>query len=201
MLRAVLGISFDELAIAVAREWKFPDAILDSLKPLPAGAIAKPTQRGAALAAASGFAYGLVQMSTLPAGIWRDAMLEGHVQRFADCLPMTVSQTREMLAAALAKYQEFAPLLGVPCSRSRFLNEAADLAGPEASAKFAAGSEHDAGESQTRESARKPTQPATVAAPAAAAAPRAPAAAARAAPPSGIMRRALRWLGRPTAGT
>ena len=211
--RNVLGISYDELAIAVAHEWKFPDAIVDSLKPLPAGALAKPIERGAALAAASGFAYGLVQMSTLPGGMWRDAMLAGHVERFAACVPMTVERTRELLAAALAKYKEFAPVLGVPCARSRFLVEASDLAGEEAMQKFAADAETPADAERTRQghaaggAATNVRKANAKPAPPAAAARRATAVPTRRAPavtppaPKGFVRRALRWLGGSSTGT
>lgn len=136
--RAVLGLAYDELAVAVAREWKFPDSIVDSLLPAPAGALPKPQGRAAALAAASGYAYGLVQIAALPPGLWRDAMLEGHVDRFAECVADDTWRARELLAAALVKFRDFAPVLGVPSAQSRFLPEACDLAGCEAMQKFEA---------------------------------------------------------------
>jgi len=186
--RAVLGISYDELAVAVAREWKFPDTIIDSLKPLPVGALPKPDTRTAALAAASGFAHALVQLTALPAGPWRDAMLEGHCERFAACLPMDSQRTRELLAAALAKYQRFAPLLGVPITRSRFMADAADLAGSEAMDTLAQSPDQDE-PTETRSApsspaGRKSGAPASPAKPAAAVT-----------PDPGLLRRAWRWLG------
>ena len=172
--RAVLGLSYDELAVAVAREWKFPETLIETLLPAPAGRLPAPADRGSALAAASSYAYGLVQIVALPPGLWRDAMLEGHVDRFAACVSGDTQRARLLLASAVTKFREFAPVLGVPSTQSRFLEEAADLAGAEAMARFETPQEP----ADARET---PVQ--------------APPAAAVRAPAAGFVRRTLRRLG------
>ncbi|MBN2419509.1 MAG: HDOD domain-containing protein, partial [Deltaproteobacteria bacterium] len=40
--REVLGVSFDELGVCVARHWKFPEAIIYGMRSLPEGVVEKP---------------------------------------------------------------------------------------------------------------------------------------------------------------
>lgn len=40
--RAVLGLSFDQLGMEVARHWNFPEAIVNAMRPLPEGDLAAP---------------------------------------------------------------------------------------------------------------------------------------------------------------
>ena len=57
--RAVLGISFEELGIAVARHWQFPPAFVTALMPLPPGELGYARGPADRMWQCAGYARGL----------------------------------------------------------------------------------------------------------------------------------------------
>ncbi|MBP8195220.1 MAG: HDOD domain-containing protein, partial [Azonexus sp.] len=60
--RQVLGISFEEMGVAIARQWGFPSLIISSMRRLPPGTVRKPTQQDERLRVLSGFANELCEV-------------------------------------------------------------------------------------------------------------------------------------------
>lgn len=60
-VRQVLGISFEDLGIGIARSWGFPNSIINSMRRMPAGLVLKPANRDEALRVAAGIANELCE--------------------------------------------------------------------------------------------------------------------------------------------
>ena len=63
----MLGLSFEELGTGIAREWSFPDFLIDTMQPLPSGPIKRPDGEQDTLRAVTSFSNDLCQtLTTIP---------------------------------------------------------------------------------------------------------------------------------------
>ncbi len=88
----VLGISYEELGIGVARSWGFPDVMVGSMRSLSAGAVKKPAGNSEKLRVLTGLAD---QLCTVFAQVPADkhaAELQKISQRFGDSIPFDGEQ-------------------------------------------------------------------------------------------------------------
>ncbi len=60
-VRQVLGISFEDLGIGIARSWGFPNSIINSMRRIPAGLVHKPATRDETLRVAAAIANELCE--------------------------------------------------------------------------------------------------------------------------------------------
>lgn len=100
--RAVLGLTFDELGMAVGRHWQFPDVIVEALAPLPPGAVAVAATAEVRMWHCTGYARELCALSRLTDDAAREVALHAHVRRFALSIPASVTKVRELLARSVA---------------------------------------------------------------------------------------------------
>jgi serine/threonine protein kinase len=95
--RAVLGISCEQLAAAVARKWNFPEVIVDSMAPLPAGELAAGSEESKRMWHCAGYARELCERLRRARSDDLQATLEQHIGRFAPVVPIEVDQVRALL--------------------------------------------------------------------------------------------------------
>jgi len=90
--RDVLGVTSEELGLAVARRWAFPDSILQSMRDLLEGPVKIPRTRGEWLHAAACFATELAD----EAGRVQPEF-EGLIQRYGDALDISSHRIGDLL--------------------------------------------------------------------------------------------------------
>ena len=124
-VRSVLGLSYEELGMGVARTWRFPDRIVQSMKALPAGKPGKPKSDVEMLQNLSGFSNALIEATT--AGEENgNKQLEEVLARFEDNFPMTEKQLGKLLTRTRERVVQFSDVLNVNLDQSRLMRRLED---------------------------------------------------------------------------
>ena len=137
----VLGTTCAELGAEIARHWKFPAAIVDSMLPVPEAwldavavdAVVRPQW----LRVVAQFTSELCELAQVETETpW--PLLQALVERYASVLPVSADRAGELLAGGLESFMQLATVLGVNvgssgfCQRSaRFLAALEETAPPE----------------------------------------------------------------------
>lgn len=116
----VLGLSFEDLGIGIARTWGFPNGIVNSMRSLPSGPVKKPSTHEDGLRVVAGFGNEMchVIVSTEPAE--RNKALASLNSRFSAGLQMTAQQTRDIVAKTADELADVAAVLHVNLKQSPF---------------------------------------------------------------------------------
>jgi HD-like signal output (HDOD) protein len=107
----VLGVSYEELGIAVAQSWEFPSTIIDTMPSIGHAPLPPTTDANQILHAVSAFANRLCTLPTLGTLDDRQGLLAGLVTNFESVVALEVEQAEQLLQAAMHKLEEFAPML------------------------------------------------------------------------------------------
>ncbi len=119
----VLGISFSDMGIGIAKQWGFPQDVVSSLVPLPAGAVSKPGSHGETLRVVAGFANELCEAISGNQDRGQSALVHAIRQRFAGAMPVSEKQVGEVLETAYAEVKELASVLHVNLKQSPFARQ------------------------------------------------------------------------------
>lgn len=117
----VLGIAFGELGVAVAATWKFPDTILYSMRYPGPGILPAPADVAQSQQQCAAFANELCELAAQGASESLHEHLDVFVGRFDALVTMTPEGVVKLLNAALDKFAEFAPVLGIDARKSGFI--------------------------------------------------------------------------------
>lgn len=116
----VLGINFDELGAAVARSWRLPDSIVQSILG-SAGNDGAETARGTAqLRQVAVFANDLCGIAPIAAAGNREAALQCLIGRFEERLQVSEEYALQLLVAGMQKLREHARIFEIDVNRSSF---------------------------------------------------------------------------------
>ena len=130
--RAVLGISFEELGMAVARHWQFPPTIVNALAPLPPGVL-KPSQDPAArMWQCAVYARELGTLARLHDADVREGALAAHIARFAHCIPLDAARVRELMSRSVEAAGNYIAAAGLSVSKTAMLEGLSELCNPRA---------------------------------------------------------------------
>ncbi|RPI45602.1 MAG: HDOD domain-containing protein [Betaproteobacteria bacterium] len=99
--RLVLGLTFDQLGVEVARHWNFPDPIIRAMHALPEEQIGTASSDVERMWHCAGYARELCALARLENGEDREAAFAAHLQRFALAVPIESTQLRPMVAASV----------------------------------------------------------------------------------------------------
>jgi hypothetical protein len=116
-VRRVLGISYDELGMGVARTWRFPDRIVQSMRALPAGKPGRPKGDVEMLRNLSSFSNALINAAGTADGK-EGRGLEEVLARFENAFPMSEKQLRALLTKTRERVKQFSDVLGVNLEQS-----------------------------------------------------------------------------------
>ncbi|HWU85046.1 MAG TPA: HDOD domain-containing protein [Rhodocyclaceae bacterium] len=141
----VLGLSFEELGIGIARTWGFPPSIVNSMRSLPDGAVRKPATHEEGLRVVSGFANELCQVIASAEPAERAKMLTGLNSRFAGGLQISAQQTRDLVTKASQELTDIAAILHVNLKQSPFATRLRGWSGDNGKEEGKAGKESDIG--------------------------------------------------------
>jgi len=117
----VLGISFDELGIEVARQWNFPPSVLHAMRALPEGPLAQVTSELERIAHCAGFARELCDAAwrTRPEG--REQALSDLAERFSATISQGESTLSGLLQHSLDLGRKYCAIIGVSTQGSALI--------------------------------------------------------------------------------
>jgi HD-like signal output (HDOD) protein len=151
----VLGISFENLGMGIARSWGFPDQLVQTMKALPAGKVKKNANNTDRLQALAGFSNELCEIILCTPDADRAKALAKLTARFGDSLPMTEKQLAGLMERSMQDIAQFALAVNVNLKQSAFAQQAAKWAGlaaaPEAAPDALPAAEAEAVSSQDGE--------------------------------------------------
>jgi len=145
----VLGVSYEDLGIEIARQWGFPPLIVNTMQKLPAGKVRKPNTTEDRLQMLSGISN---EMCSLIAGLAqekRDAELKKLLVRYHDGLPLDEKQMREAMTRAVEEIKEYARVIHLNLQQTTIGRQMIQFAGGKVEASAAGGDPTTDGLGQT----------------------------------------------------
>ncbi|MHB1231347.1 MAG: protein kinase domain-containing protein [Burkholderiales bacterium] len=125
----VLGLSFEELGIGIAKSWGFPDQIVLSMRKLPEEKIKKSANNSDKLRVLAGFSNALCEIITSTPEADRGKALAKLMARFGDNLAVTEKQLAVLMAKSLQDIAQFAAAVNVNLKQTQFAQQASKWAG------------------------------------------------------------------------
>jgi HD-like signal output (HDOD) protein/GAF domain-containing protein len=125
----VLGVSFENLGIGIARSWGFPDQLVQTMKKLPDGKIRKSASNVDRLRALAGFSNELCEVILETPDADRSKVLAKLTARFGDSVPVTVEQLAGLMEKSMLDIAQFALVVNVNLKHSDFARQASKWAG------------------------------------------------------------------------
>ncbi|MBT8080688.1 MAG: HDOD domain-containing protein [Gammaproteobacteria bacterium] len=118
--RGVLGVSYADLGAAVAREWNLPKSIIESVRGVPPGPLAKPASEDEQLRDFAVFANDLCELFQKCCLDELDDALTGLLERFAPSIAVEPDYTRKLVAAGFEKLKQYAPIFEINVAKSGY---------------------------------------------------------------------------------
>ena len=114
----VLGITFEDLGIGIARTWGFPNLIVNSMRKLPAGNVRKANTVDERMRVLSAFANELCMMisDTQP----EQQQLHRVKARFGENIALNEQTLRETMEKSFLEVAQFAGIIGINLKQSAF---------------------------------------------------------------------------------
>ena len=128
-VRQVLGISFEELGIGIARTWGFPTTIVNSMRRIPPGTVAKPNSREESLRVVAGMSNELCGVIADAAPDERAKSMKKITDRYSRSLPIAGEQLQETLQNAFKELSQVAAILHVNLKQSAFARQLQAVSG------------------------------------------------------------------------
>ncbi|MFT3850079.1 MAG: HDOD domain-containing protein [Propionivibrio sp.] len=116
----VLGLTFEELGIGIARTWGFPNLIVNSMRKLPAGNVRKANTAEDRMRILSGFSNELCELISEVEPEQRDKTLRKVTVRFGDTVPLSEQALRDTLEKSFQGVAQFAGIIGINLKKSAF---------------------------------------------------------------------------------
>jgi len=119
-MRSVLGVSYDELGRGIAKEWKLPDIIGDSMKRLPEGSIPVAKSPNESLRQLACFSNELCAINSGDEDT-TDAY-EALAARYKESLGVTKDSIDKLLESSIKEAEEFTRILNIDTSKVTVFN-------------------------------------------------------------------------------
>ncbi|MCX7174975.1 MAG: HDOD domain-containing protein [Proteobacteria bacterium] len=127
----VLGLSFEELGVAIAKAWGFPSGMVNSMRRLPAK-VRKPATHDDMLQVVAGFSHELCEIvSGAGPDDYRQAAKD-LTERFSASLQLSEKQVKGLLETSLKEVSQIAGVLQINLKQSPLARRVKELAGTSA---------------------------------------------------------------------
>jgi HD-like signal output (HDOD) protein len=107
----VLGVSFEDLGIGVARSWNFPDRMVQSMRKLPDEQVRRPSSADERLRAVADLGTGLCESLRAPDSATRNRRMKGLVEKFGKGLGITEAVLTAAIQQSVQELQRDAQVL------------------------------------------------------------------------------------------
>ncbi|MBS1185987.1 MAG: putative signal transduction protein [Burkholderiaceae bacterium] len=114
----VLGISYEDLGIEIARFWGFPNIIINSMRKLPAGSIRKPMNAEERLQVLAGFANEFCYVIASATPEQRQNEVRKLIARFEKSLPIAEQELQQTLRKSVESMKQFASIINLDLQHS-----------------------------------------------------------------------------------
>lgn len=135
--RSVLGISFEELGISVARHWQFPAEIVNALAPMRPGKLTTAREPFQHMWQCAAYARELGALARLHNAAEREAALDAHIERFAACIPIDAAKLCELMTRSIEAAGNYTAAAGFAVSKTAMLEGMSALCKPRKAAAVA----------------------------------------------------------------
>ncbi len=125
----VLGLSYEDLGIGIAKSWGFPDQLVLSMKKLPDEKIKKGISNTDKLRVLSSFSNELCDVILCTPDAEHGKALGKLMARFGDSLPLSESQLTKLMEKSVQDIAQFAGAVNVNLKQSSFAQRASKWAG------------------------------------------------------------------------
>ena len=116
----VLGISFEDMGVAIARQWGFPALIVGTMRRLPTGPVRKPAHQEDRLRVLSGFANELCEVIAQATPEARERELKKTLSRFADAVAIGQQELHQTVQRAVEEVADFARVIHLNLQQTQF---------------------------------------------------------------------------------
>ncbi len=116
----VLGLSFEDLGIGIARTWGFPNLIVNSMRKLPAGHVRKANTVEERIRILSAFSNELCTMISDVDPEQRQKELRKVTARFGENVSLSEQVLRETMEKSFQGVAQFAGIIGINLKQSAF---------------------------------------------------------------------------------
>jgi serine/threonine protein kinase len=116
----VLGLTFEDLGIDIARTWGFPNLIVNSMRKLPAGNVRKANAAEDRMRILAGFSNELCALISDVEPEQRDKALRKVAARFGDTVPLGEQALRDTMEKSFQEIAQFAGIIGINLKKSNF---------------------------------------------------------------------------------
>lgn len=143
----VLGISYRELGVGMAKQWNFPDRLVQGMQHVTARDLTAPKTDADKLKIAASLANELCNTALSTNESEKAAALEALVKRYANAIKIDAAELTAAIDISLKEIAETAPALSLPVKNSPSLNAIktwmGDAIEPEAAAEAEVGTDTD----------------------------------------------------------
>ena len=119
--RIVLGRTYDELGIEIAKAWKFSEKIRNGMKLLPDEDVGRAKSENDILQGISNYANEICSIIGNTQGDERISALESSRKRFNKCVPVSGKQFRELLDSSRDEIGKYLDVLDINTKNSHFV--------------------------------------------------------------------------------
>ena len=116
----VLGVSFEDMGVGIARTWGFPNLIVNSMRKLPAGNIRKANNVEERMRVLSDFSNELCSLISDVEPEQRQKELRKVTARFGDNIALSDEVLRETMEKSFQEVAQFAGIIGINLKQSAF---------------------------------------------------------------------------------
>jgi serine/threonine protein kinase len=120
---AVLRISYENIGMAILKNWNFPVKIIGSLTRLPDGKVEKPSSDEEMLRSLAGYSNELCDIIRKHQGNDRNIALKTLANRFHQVVPVSGVQLLKMLNTAKTQMEKYSDVLGIDIRQSEFMQQ------------------------------------------------------------------------------
>ncbi len=121
---AVLGVSFEEIGIAVGESWQLPTQLIDSMHTLPPGELKKPLSQNDLLKHVSGFSNEYCSMIETCSAHDRQQSFETLASRYSNSMNISCAQMEDILSTSLHEMEKYAKLINLDLTQSDIFKKA-----------------------------------------------------------------------------
>lgn len=123
----VLGVSFDELGVCVARHWKFPESIIYGMRSLPDVIVEKPKSKLEMVRQFSVYANELCEISSNLEKEEGKGQMEKLLNRFKPSIPIAEEDILKILTNSAEKINKYTNVLDINPEKSPFIKSISSL--------------------------------------------------------------------------
>ena len=116
----VLGISFEDLGIGIARTWGFPKLLINSMRKLPAGNVRKPTTTEDRLCVLSAFSNELCKVIADASPEDRQKELRKVTTRYSESIALSEKDMRTTIDKSFEEVKQFAGIINLNMQQTAF---------------------------------------------------------------------------------